>query len=113
MELKVTARRAMEENGTKHEGTAYELGRYKVDKYIATYETGYVYKRIIVSVPWEERENYIPEIYYEDDYYGTHTPRFEIQTAAYGALSPEEIAKVIAGYQEALEAVKILTKEFC
>lgn len=103
------------ENGTKYEATEYSLGEhYEVEMYVTTYESGTVCRRIYVNVSYEDRhENYIPEIYFEENYFGKHMTRFEIQTASYGAMNPEEIQKVIAGYQEAVEAVEVLTKEFC
>ena len=103
------------ENGVKYEKDEFTLGKhYKVERYISRYEDGDVRKRICVHLSLkDERDNYIPKIYYEDDFFGTSKPRFEIQTTAYGSMNPEEIKKVIAGYQEAIEAVEILTKNFC
>lgn len=108
--------RTKEENGIKYEGVTYTLGEhYTVERYIKTYKDGSVYQNFYVKVADynEGRKNYIPEIYYEDNYFGERNPRFEIQTTSYGALNPEEIQKVIKGYQEAVEAVEILTNRFC
>lgn len=105
----------MDKDGKHYESTLFTLGaHYTVERYITRYENGNVYKRFSVNVSYDDRnENYIPEIYYWDDIFGEEKPRFEIQTTSYGALSPEEIKKVIAGYNEAVEAVEILTKNFC
>lgn len=110
MELIKVSYKAMEAEGKKCEGTGYALGEnYYVEKRVTTYADGQEYVRIYVN----EYGEYTPKIYYEDDFYGKKMPRFEIQTCAYGALNPEEIKKVISGYQMAIEAVEILTKEFC
>lgn len=115
MTLTSIAYRTKEQDGKRYEGTTFILGEhYTVERYITRYENGNVYKRYSVNVRRDDRhENYIPEIYYWDDIFGEEKPRFEIQTTSYGALSPEEIKKVIAGYNEAVEAVEILTKNFC
>lgn len=104
-----------EENGERYELTEFTLGEhYTVKRYITRYEDGTVRKSYEVNTDWNDsRENYIPKIYYSEDWFGKSMPRFEIQTNSYGALDAESIKKVIAGYQEALEAVEILTKNFC
>lgn len=116
MTLKQVDYKTKEENGNKYEGTTYTLGEnYMVERYHTTYSNGNTYLIIYVKYAnYEEaRNNYLPEIHYRDDFFGKTEPRFEIQTTSYGALNPEEIKKVIAGYQEALEAAEILTKAFC
>lgn len=102
-------------DGKKYERDEFTLGQhYSVVRNITRYPDGDKLTRISVELSYEDRHNnYFPEIYYEDDFFGEEKPRFEIQTTAYGAMNPEEIKKVIAGYQEALEAVEILTKNFC
>ena len=116
MTLKQVDYKTKEENGNKYEATTYTLGEnYMVEKYIRTYDSGATITDIQVGYKdWRKaRENYLPEIHYLEDFFGKTEPRIEIQTTSYGALNPEEIKKVIAGYQEALEAAEILTKEFC
>lgn len=116
MTLKQIDYKTKEENGNKYEATTYTLGEnYMVEKYIKTYNSGATITDIQVGYKdWRKaRENYMPEIHYRDDFFGKTEPRIEIQTTSYGSLNPEEIKKVIAGYQEALEAAEILTKEFC
>ena len=107
--------KSKEENGKTYTMTEYTLGsHYTVARYTTKYESGAFLIRIEVRADYKERrDNYLPEIYYHDDFFGESKPRFEIQTTSYGALSAEEIKKVIAGYNEALEAVEILTKNFC
>lgn len=103
------------ENGKKYKRDKFTLGKhYTVVRNIIRYEDGYVLKRIRVELSYEDRHNnYFPEIYYEDGCFVEDKPEFKIQTTSYGAMNPEEIRKVIAGYQEAMEAVEILTKNFC
>ena len=105
--------RTKEENGKKYTASEYILGDdlYEVVKYSTKYSDGTFYSRISVS---RNREHeYLPDIYFEDGVFGNNKKEFKIQTTAYGALAPDEILKVIDGYNTALEAVKILTKNFC
>ena len=103
------------DGGKRYERTEFTLGEhYRVVKNVTIYEDGEVYKRFSVNMSFEDRHNnYIPEIYYEDGIFGDEKPEFRIQTAGYGAMDAETIKKIIAGYQEALEAVEILNKNFC
>lgn len=55
----------------------------------------------------------MPEINYEDGLWTKEKSCFKIQTCAYGAMGVAEIEKVVAGYQEAMEVVKVLTMNFC
>lgn len=48
--------------------------------------------------------NYLPDIYVKYD----KEISYKIQTTSYGALVPEEIAKVIEGYHVALQTVEIV-----
>lgn len=99
------------ESGRTCEAETYKIGRYEVDHYVVTYEDGDGYERICVSGEW--KAEYLPDIQYEDGRWGEEKKCFKIQTTAYGALNPEEIKKVIAGYNEAMEVVAILTEKFC
>ena len=86
----------------KNEGRTYQLytlGKYEVD--VTTFESGYA--SIKVSKDW--KEEYLPEIYERNN-------GFAIQTTSYGSLQTEELKKVIAGYEYAMEAVEILNREF-
>lgn len=86
----------------------YEL--YKIEDYeviVSTYDSGYK----CISVSKRERERYLPEIFCKDDFEG-NILGFEIQTTSYGAMNVEDIQKVIAGYNKAIEIVEVLTKEF-
>ena len=103
------------EDGKKYERDEYTLGKhYTVVRNITRFEDGDRLVRIHVNLSYEDRHmNYFPEIYYEDGIFGDEEPEFKIQTTSYGAMNPDEIKKIIAGYQEAIEAVEILTKNFC
>lgn len=57
------------------------------------------------------RGEYVPEIYCRDDIDGK-VLGFEIQTSSYGAISVEEVQKMVAGLNEAVEVAKALNKEF-
>lgn len=105
-----------EENGNKYTATYYNLGEnYRVRRNHTTYSNGNTYLMIYVEYAnYEEaRNNYLPEIHYKQSFLGKEKPVFEVQTTSYGALNTEEIKKVIAGYQEALEAAELLNKRFC
>lgn len=103
------------EDGKKYERTEFTLGKhYRVIRNVTWFEDGTNYKRFWVSASYEDmRDNYIPEIHYFDGHLDSDKPEFKVQTSAYGAMGTEDIKKIIAGYQEAIEAVAILNKNFC
>lgn len=88
----------------------YTLGAYDISKFVNTYDAGYTLTSFTIRANGLDR--YMPEISYDDGIWGNGEKKFEIQTTAYGAMKADEIEKVIAGYQEAVEVVRILTKEF-
>lgn len=63
-----------------------------------------------------DRNSYLPDIYdninslsyKEEQLYFS----FSIQTVSYGALPPEEIRKVISGYQTAIDTIKTVEEFF-
>ena len=57
-------------------------------------------------------EKYMPDIKYHDGHW-YRKKEFVIQTAAYGSMDIDGIEKVVAGYNEAVEVVKYLNKEYC
>ena len=116
MELKMVEQKHKEKNGNDYTATFYTLGGYEVDHNVTKYADGTVWDRVQVSyIDYSAaRDSYIPEISFDDGESRWSDGRgFKIQTTAYGVLNPEEIQKVIAGYNYALEAVKILTDKFC
>lgn len=83
----------------------YKIGGYTVSR--MDYTAGAICMNIR-----EERDWSLPTIYCQTNPDGDVLTGFNIQTASFGALSPDDIRKLIAGYNEALEVVAILTKEF-
>lgn len=106
--------KTMDSEGKHFERTEFTLGEhYTVVRNITKYADGTVIKRYSVITPYEyRRSHYIPEIEYHDGFFDGEE-EFTIQTTAYGSMNAQEIKKVIAGYQEAVEAVEILNKNFC
>lgn len=109
MELIKTNYKELDHDGIHYETTEYDLGGYEVEYYTATKGSD---RRERIHVSVKDRRSYLPEIYYEDDFYGKDKKWFDIQTTSYGAMTPDKIKEVVAGYEQALEAVAILTKEF-
>lgn len=100
MKLKLEGTRTFEDRQYK----VYKIGKYTIN--VVDYLDGTAY---ITTEP--EKVDYLPHIYSRDDN-DMKVLGFEIQTTSYGALSVEEIQKVVAGYNEALKVVAVLTKEF-
>lgn len=58
---------------------------------------------------------YLPEIYFYDletMFSKDATPYFKIATTSYGSMTTDEVKKMIASYQEAVEVVEALTDKF-
>lgn len=100
MELKLTETKNVNDKVVE----LYEIARYTVK--VVNHEWGY--KSIAVK---KGIGDYLPDIYCRDDIEG-NVIAFEIQTTSYGSLETEEIKKMVAGLNEAVEVVEILTKEF-
>lgn len=100
MELKLKCTKEVEDRKLE----IYDLGRYTVK--VVRYADGWSYTTIE-----RERAEYLPEIYSRTDMEGK-VLGFEIQTTSYGSLPVEEIKKMIAGLNEAIEVVETLNKEF-
>lgn len=111
MELKFIEHKEAQDERGNYERDEYRIGNYVVFRELSLYKTGSTFERIQVI---QNREvDYIPEIYFNYDIFGEKDAReFKIQTTSYGSLSSEEIQKVIAGYNEALEVANILTDKF-
>lgn len=103
MELKLVETKIKERENRKVD--IYTVGNnYTV--YVNTYEDGH----LCVDIK-EKRDEYVPLIYARSELFG-ELSGFEIQTTSYGSLSAEEIKKMVAALNEAVEVVEILTKEF-
>lgn len=95
-----------------NENTTYEfytIGKYKVE--VSIHTTSYGVERKHISVTKDYSERYLPAIYFTGRRFGKDVNEFEIQTTSYGALKPEDIQKVMEGYEQALKVVSILTEE--
>ena len=78
----------------------YRLGLYQVIS--STYESGHM----SVAIHKDLELHYLPHIYQE------FSGGFTVQTTSYGSVGVEELYKIIAGYEYAMEAVEVLNKEF-
>lgn len=108
MELKMVERKMVEHKDGIDTATRFELGRYEVILDVTQWNDGKVTSDMEITSDW--REKYLPTIYYEKKF-TEPKGHFEIQTTSYGSMVPEDIDKVIAGLQEAQEAVKVLNKD--
>ena len=112
--------KVMEDTGTKFVQFEYivsiptdigqMIGGYTVKINRAYYKDGTMIEDFYIEPYHDDR--YLPKIYFRDGAFGSSVKKFEIQTTSYGALDPEEIKKVIDGYQLALAVVETLTKAF-
>lgn len=111
MELKfIEHKEALKEN-TKYEKDVYQIGNYSVAKETTIYQSGNKFECFYVV--GDRNIEYLPDIYFNQNIFDNNDVKdFKIQTTSYGSLSPEEIQKVIAGYNEAVKVVNILTNKF-
>ena len=111
----ITLRTICERERDREDGTRDILVRYKAGHYTINKNTT-IFKNcekplVLFNIEHDYDVEYLPDIYarYDCNY---DTVDFEIQTTAYGTIKPEEIGKVIAGYQEAQELALTLRKMF-
>lgn len=65
-------------------------------------------KRITTMFSIEaDNDDYLPQLYYRKE-----EKVVLVQTTAYGAKKPDEIRKIIQGYEEAVQVAETITKEF-
>ena len=107
----------IKENVAEHENVkmavrAYKIGAYEVEVEEYEFSNGAGHNRQI-RIRKDFREEYMPDIYHYWRTFGEEIEEFKIQTTSYGTLKPDEIKKVIAGYEEALAITEILTEAFC
>ena len=76
----------------------YEIGNYTV---VCNYD--YNYEKLYVD--FYTNKEFHPSISYIK-LRGEDSPQIKIQTTAYGSLEPNDILKVINGYEEALDVVE-------
>lgn len=101
--MKLSLVRTKEVNNKKVE--IYEIADYEVK--VVIYEDGTKY----ITVR-ETRGGYVPTIYCRTNDDNGDILGFEIQTTSYGALSVEEISKLVNDLEEATQVAEILTAEF-
>ena len=104
IELKITENR---EGNRGAEITVYENDYYTVKKVVGVND----YIDVVITAK-DKIDNYIHDIYIEENSDTFEITGFEIQTTSYGALKTEEIEKVVEGYNIAIKTVKELEKIF-
>lgn len=102
-ELKLSLEKTVAQDERKIE--IYSIGNYTVR--VSTWSDSSAQYTTVDTA----RGEYVPEIYCRGDFEGK-VLGFEIQTSSYGSVSVEEVQKMIAGLEEAVEVAKILEKEF-
>lgn len=83
----------------------YSIGKYTV---VADW---FAVCGVYIAIGREDSNRYLPYICANKNSFGKITG-FTIETTSYGALSSEEITKVINGLREAQEVVEILKEKF-
>ena len=104
IELKITENR---EGNRGAEITVYENDYYTVKKVVGVND----YIDVVITAK-DKIDNYIHDIYTEENSDTFEITGFEIQTTSYGALKTEEIEKIVKGYNIAIKTVKELEKIF-
>lgn len=104
IELKITENR---KDNRGAEITVYENDYYTVKKVVGVND----YIDVVITAK-DKIDNYIHDIYIEENSDTFEITGFEIQTTSYGALKTEEIEKVVEGYNIAIKTVKELEKIF-
>lgn len=100
-----------EENGNVYEATFYRLDAdYLLAVYKKTYASGKITERCEIGFDDYNRatENYLPMIYSKSHFGVEKIIGFGIATTSHGTLNPDEIKKVIDGYNRAIEIVQVL-----
>ena len=112
MELKFIEKKEKVIDGTRYERDTYSIGPYTVIVDKSFSQNGKEHRSITVAEPWPKNEEYIPHIYYRDNYFGRKVSVFEVQTTAFGTLDHEEFKKFIETQKMALEVIETLNREF-
>ena len=111
-ELRLVKEKKMEAEEVKRTYRQYQIGAYEVDVVDYNFEDKANDYRSI-SVQKDFYADFLPEIFFYGIHFGEVKNEFKIQTTSYGAMDPEGIKKVIAGYEEAMQIVEVLTEAFC
>lgn len=76
-----------------------------------TYSTGLTQISVRKKIG-ETNNEYLPDIYVDDDISSCKIKGFKIQTTSYGTMGCDDIEKIISGYNEAIKFVKVLEKRY-
>lgn len=109
MKLELVKEIKKEEKTCKATHKVFRISEYTVE--VSNYEytdSGYE----MITVKKDYNAEFLPDVYFISGAFGSDEKEFKIQTSSYGVLSPEDIQKVIKGYETALEVVAILTEAF-
>lgn len=111
MELKFIEHKEAQEDNIKYERDVYQIGNYSIAREMTIYQSGNTFERFHIIK--DRNIEYLPDIYFNQNIFDNNDVKdFKIQTTSYGSLSPEDIQKVIDGYNEAVKVVNVLTDIF-
>ena len=112
LQLKLVHQEEKDADGAHYGRDIYSIGKYEVTDDSTILENGSVRHEIYIRVVGSDSDRrYLPDIYYQNDRWGTRKPEFKIQTTAMGLLSLEEYPTFFAAQKTALEVATILTRD--
>lgn len=100
--------KVIEEKGSTIHLYTCRVGQYRIERDLIEFDNGSTRERLDIYPEGE----YLPNIIFNRRRNGQNVHEFKIETVTYGSLSPDELKKVIAGYEHALEVVEVLNNEF-
>jgi len=104
MNMNFIEEKSKEVNGKTYKRKIFDLGgHYIVTFDLTSYNGGKTIKNIDVE-PKNDSE-FLPKIYFHDDFYGENREWFEVQTTAYGTLDSIEFGRFIAAQIIARDAL--------
>ena len=90
-----------------------EMKRYQIGRYLVNVEDEEGRDRYIEARPdYSKGENFLPDIHIEREHLWKGKAEVKVGTTSYGSLNVEDIQKVIAGYNEAIEVAQIIKEKF-
>lgn len=106
--LTVVNHKVIKENDSTIHLYTCRVGRYRIERDLIEFDNGNTRERLDIYAD----EEYLPNIIFNRRRNGENVHEFKIDTVSYGSLNPDELKKVIDGYNHALEVVEILNNEF-
>lgn len=106
--LIVVNHKVVEEIGSKIHLYTCRVGRYIIERDVIEFDNGSTRERLDIYA----NDDFLPSINFNRRRNGENVHEFTIDTVAYGSLTPDELKKVIDGYNHALEVVEVLNNEF-